>query len=228
MRGSMSGITIDDAKRIFGGDMLGLAEVEAVFGGDVAASLTREQPVSIAELSFDRDTLMRAADEGMMLVLRTAGDASGDRLTVVSLAARFPGTRPASGEDPWFVRERFASGDVCAAGWALVDKDPRSETRNLSYVEQDAALARRSERLGFALRRRTAVEIVYDTLLYAASRSERLLETGWDWSSTMTLDGGAVTAGQFDDAGLRLLAYSKAVRFDSLGVCATFDASARR
>jgi hypothetical protein len=228
MHGSMGGITIDGAKRIFGSDLLGLADVEAVFGGDVVAFSTREEPAPIAELPFDRDTLMRAADEGMMLVFRTPGATSGNRLTVASLAGRFPGTRAPSGEAPWFVRERFANDDVCAVGWALVDKDSRSETRNLSYVEQDAALARRSERVGFALRRRTAVEIVYDTLLYAASRGERLLETGWDWSSTMTLDGGAVTAGQFDDAGLRLLAYSKAVRFDSLGVCGTSDAAARR
>ena len=222
----MSGITIEDAKRIFGADMLGLADVEAVFGGGVGSS-TREQPEPIAKPPFERDTLMRAADEGMMLVLRTPGAASGERLTIASLAARFPGATPTDSQ-PWFARERFANDDVCALGWAVVDKDPRSETRNLSYVEQDAALARRSERLGFALRRRTAVEIVYDTLLYAASRGERLLETDWDWSSTMTLDGGVVTAGQFDEAGLRLLAYSKAVRFDSLGVCGTFDASGRR
>jgi hypothetical protein len=226
MRGSMSGITIGDAKRIFGADMLGLADVEAVFGGGVASS-TREQPEPIGKLPFERDTLMRAADEGMMLVFRTPGAAPGERLTIASLAARFPGATPTDPR-PWFARERFANDDVCALGWAVVDKDPRSETRTLSYDEQDAALARRSERLGFALRRRTAVEIVYDTLLYAAARGERLLETDWDWSSTMTLDGGVVTAGQFDDAGLRLLAYSKAVRFDSLGVCGTFDASGRR
>jgi hypothetical protein len=226
MHGSMSGIAIHDAKRIFGGDMLGLEDVGAAFGGDLLATLALEK-AAIAELPFDRDTLMRAADEGMMLVLRTPRTAAGERLSVGSLAERFPGEQAASGGRPWFERERFASDDLCRLGWALVDKDPARKTRNLSYVEQDAELARRSERLGLALRRRTAVEIVYDTLLYAAARGERLLETDWDWSSTMTLDGGAVTAGQFDAAGLRLLAYSKAVRFDSLGVCGTLDASSR-
>ena len=224
----MAGIAIDDAKRIFGADMIGLPDVAAALGGDLLASVAGDERSAIPSLPFDRDTLMRAADEGMMLVLRTPRTAAGERLTVCALAERFPGARPSSGEGPWFARERFANDDLCSLGWALVDKDPPIATRTLSYVEQDAALARRSERLGLAVRRRTAVEIVYDTLLYAAARGERLLEADWDWSSTMTLDGGAVTVGQFDDAGLRLLAYSKAVRFDSLGVCGTLDASSRR
>ena len=221
----MAGLAIKDALRIFGADGLGPSELAAAFSGDPLASLPEVDRGLIQEVPFERDLLMRAADEGMVLVLRVPHDAAGKPLTVTALAERFPGGDASDGrsEAPWFAREAFAVAEACKLGWALVDKHPSSVTTNLSYLEQDEELARRSERWGLALRRRTAVEIVYDTLAFAAARGERLLESQWDWSSTMTLDGGAVTAGQFDDRGLRLLAYSKAVRFDSLGVCATLD-----
>ena len=219
----MAGLTIEDARRILGADCVDAREIAPALGGDPSKTLSDDERRVLGEVPFDRDVLMRAADDGMMLVLRLPRGGDGSALTVVTLAERFPGggADPA-GEAPWFARESFAR-DLLGIGWALVDKQPASETKNLSYAEQDQELAERSERLGISLRRRSAVEIVYDTLLYAVARGERLLETEWDWSSTMTVDGGAVTAGQFDDSGLRLLAYSKAVRFDSLGVCATVD-----
>jgi hypothetical protein len=161
----------------------------------------------------------------MMLVLRVARTAAGKPLTIAELAARFPGhANPTkSSSDPWYAGESFATDETCRPAWALVDKGLFSRSRNLSFPEQDEELRNRSRLLRLSLRRRTAVEIVYDTLLYAAVRGERLLATDWDWSSSATSDGGFVTAGQFDERGLRLLGYSQAVRFASLGVCATAD-----
>jgi len=221
----MTAIAITDAVRIFGADCLGAGELATAFSSDPLASLAADERAMALSVPFDRDVLMRAADEGMMLVLRVPRDSAGTVLTVAALAERFPGRDSSAGnaEAPWFAREAFAVDETCRLGWALVDKQPPRATTNLSYLEQEEELVRRSDRLGFALRRRTAVEIVYDTLVYAAARGERLLESRWDWSSTMTTDGGAVTAGQFDDRGLRLLAYSKGVRFDTLGVCATLQ-----
>jgi hypothetical protein len=159
----------------------------------------------------------------MMLVLRVAQTAADQPLTIVELAARFPGRSVSASPSsvPWYAREPFASEETCRPGWALVDKGLSSRTRNLSYAEQDEELRNRGRLLGLSLRRRSAVEIVYDTLLYAAVQGERLLATEWDWSSSGTSDGGFVAAGQFDEQGLHLLAYSQAVRFGSLGVCAT-------
>ena len=207
---------IDEVRRIFGADVLGREEISAALGTDLA------QP-AVAAPPFAPDLLMRAADEGMMLVLRLPRTADGTPLTILELGARFPAGADQGTDGPWFAREPFAL-ETCRLGWALVEKQPFSQSRNLSYPEQEEELRKRSERLGAKLRRRTAVEIVYDTLLYAAARGERLLDTDWDWSSSPTSDGGFVTAGQFDDRGLRLLGYSQAVRFDSLGICATFDA----
>jgi hypothetical protein len=222
MRRSMEHTPIAEAQRVFAPDFLGWDEVSPFVDGNSPAAADR----AVRErLPFGNEQLMRAADDGMMLVLRVARTAAGGPLTIVELGTRFPG-RAETGKassDPWYAREPFASEETCRPGWALVDKGLYLRSRNLTYPEQDEQLRHRSHLLGLTLRRRSAVEIVYDTLLYAAVRGERLLEAEWDWSSSATSDGGFVTAGQFDGQGLHLLGYSQAVRFNSLGVCATVD-----
>ena len=219
----MNHTSLSEARRVFGDDMLGAEEVFAALGFDPLASVVGEGRAALDRLPFDAQTLMRAADYGMMLVLRVAqGQAA---LTILELADRFPGSADLakSYRESWFAAEPFAATETCKLGWALVDKQPFAESRNRSYGEQDAILDERRRLVGLALRRRTAIEIVYDTLLYAAARRERLLPSEWDWSSSPTSDGGLVSAGQFDDQGLHLLGYSKGIRFDSLGICATVD-----
>jgi hypothetical protein len=168
---------------------------------------------------------MRAADDAMFLILRVPRSGDGKPLTIAELGARFPGGgSQAAASDAWYAREPFALQETCRPGWALVDKRPFPHSRNLGYGEQSDELDTRSRLLGIAVRRRTAVEVVFDTLLFASARGERLLASEWDRSSSATSDGAFVTAGGFDERGLRLVAYSEAVRFDSLGVCATVDA----
>ena len=212
----MDRASIEDARRIFGQDVIGFEEVRsvlaAVAGGDGAA---------IDSVPFAREQLMRAADEAMMLVFRVSAN-DGRPLTILELAARFPGGT--SDGEPWFAKDAFASTETCRVGWALVEKQPFPQSRNLPYGDQDDELEKRSRRLGMHLRRRRAVEAVYDTLLYSSVRGERLLASEWDWSSTSTSDGGFVSVGNFDERGLRLLAYSKAVRFAGLGLCGTMEA----
>jgi hypothetical protein len=215
MPGFMQPANIDEARRIFGADVLGPEEIVGALGSVSSSAVPR--------LSFPPDVLMRGADEGMMLVLRMPHAGQDAALTISALAARLSATAAEGADAAWFAREPFAL-QTCTLGWALVDKQPFAQSRNLSYPEQETELVKRSTHVGVRLRRRTAVEIVYDTLLYAAVRGERLLEKDWDWSSSPTSDGGFVTAGQFDARGLRLLGYSQAVRFDSLGICATCDA----
>src|SRR5262249_10274460 len=154
-------------------------EVSPLVGGPPQPAAKRE---AMERLPFGSEQLIRAADDGMMLVLRVAQTAAGKPLTIVELGARFPGRtdpgKPSS--DPWYEGEPFASEETCRPGWAIVDKGLFSRSRNLSYLEQDDELRSRSHLLGLPLRRRSAVEIVYDTLLYAAVRGERLLEAEWD------------------------------------------------
>jgi len=214
----MDRTSIGDARRIFGPDVIGWEEVSSALGAALPAEQDRAR---MDRLPFSREQLMRAADEAMMLVLRLSRFVDGPPLTIFELAARFPG-QGAEGE-PWFAKEPFAVGETCPLGWALVEKQPFPQSRNLSYDEQEEELDRRSRQLGLKLRRRSAVEAVYDTLVYSSARGEHLLATEWDWSSTPTSDGGFVSIGN-GEQGLRLLAYSKAVRFATLGLCGTVDA----
>jgi hypothetical protein len=46
---------------------------------------------------------------------------------------------------------------------------------------------------------------------------------GWDWSSSRTIDGGFLNLGRFNDAGMQVFSYSRAVRHGQLGVCPTRD-----
>lgn len=219
----MTDTPLDDAKSIFGSDWIGADAASAALGFDVRAAVG-----DVADsVPFDRELLMRAADEGRFLVLRVARDLSDAPLSIVALAARLACAAgvemPASAGSAWFAREPFALQETCRPGWALVAKSPIEETRNLTYAEQDEALRAKRGQVRLPLRRRTAVEIVYDTLLFAAARGERLLESDWDWSSTAASDGALVTAGELGPTGLKLVAYSRAVRFRNLGVCVNCD-----
>jgi hypothetical protein len=67
--------------------------------------------------------------------------------------------------------------------------------------------------------RRSAVEIAWDTLLWQRARGERLLASTWDWSRSETSDRGLAALGELGEPGLGVIAYSRAVRFGTLGVC---------
>src|SRR5439155_1039217 len=65
-----------------------------------------------------------------------------------------------------------------------------------------------------------AAEIAFDTLLWERVHGERLLAAAWDWSRSVSTDQGYAALGEFGPHGLRVIAYSRAVRFGTLGVCA--------
>ena len=216
----MSTTSIADARRIFGRDFLAPEDVARVLGGAAAAgSDAVPHPPALLQAAHAR---------GDVLVFRVASD--GVPLTVMRLLERFPETvqpRLLQGvgyqlKDEWTVaQEPFASTATCTPGWSLVHRAPVPATCNLSYGQQETALARYAAEIGLAgrLRRRSAIEIVYDTVLLGRARETRLLEQAWDWSDTPTADGGFVTVGEFGRDGLHILGYSRAVRFGNLGVC---------
>jgi hypothetical protein len=119
--------------------------------------------------------------------------------------------------DEWTIdTQPFATADTCRAGWAFVRRTPLPVTCNRAYRAQDEVLAR-DEHSG--LRRRSAVEIAFDTLLWHRVRGERLLASAWDWSSSPSNDQGFAALGEFGEQGLGVIAYSRAVRFATLGIC---------
>ena len=223
-----SATPLADARALFGDDVLGPDEVGRVLGADPRA-LAAASPQLLDLVPFDRETLRAAHGRGEVLVFRVPGDGAGP-LTVLRLADRFPEAidaklRKGVGyllRDEWTLDgEPFAGSATCGLEWRLVGRAPIPATCNLSFELQDAALARHAAAVGLAskLRRRSGVEIVYDTVLFARARGVRLLERSWDWSDTPTADGGYVTAGELTERGLHVLGYSRAVRFGTLGIC---------
>ncbi len=216
-----------EARALFGDDVLAPEDVARALGTE-PARLAGGDPAPLSQVPYDRASLQTAHERGHLLVFRapTDGDAP---LTVLRLLERFPGAIQAKLmqgvgyllKDEWTLdQEPFVRTDTCRLEWRLVHREPVPATRNLSYVLQDAALARYAQGLGLAgARRRSGVAIVYDTILFARARGVCLLEHAWDWSDTPTADGGYVTVGESSSDGLRVLGYSRAVRFGTLGIC---------
>jgi hypothetical protein len=220
--------SISDARAILGDDVLGPEEVDAGFGPAPTAAAQAAVPFTRAEL-----VAARAADK--MLVLRVTQLRDGRPLTLLHLAERFPAAFDQKLlrqmgyqlKDDWGItHEPLAATDTCAPGWALVRKEILDRSRNLPYDAQEAALADHAHAIGVphvAVRRRSGVEAVYDTLLYFLTRNVRLLAHTWDWSSSRTLDGGYLNVGGFGAGGMQILSFSRAVRHRGLGICPTWQ-----
>src|SRR5262249_43947166 len=119
----------------------------------------------------------------------------------------------------------FATEETCPAGWWLVRRAPLPATFNRTYAGQEAALESDDPARP---RRRSAPEIAFDTLLWHHLHGERLLSDAWDWSRSVSTDQGYAALGEYGVAGLRVTAYSRAVRFGTLGVCPQRGAGAVR
>jgi hypothetical protein len=222
-------VAVEEARAVLGDDVLGPEEVAAAFGH---ASKT------IVPIEFTSEQLRAARRAGEMLVLRVAHLTDNTALTLMQMVHRFPAAFDQrllrqmgyQLKDDWGIElEPLAATETCAVEWALVRKHILDESRNLAYEEQAVALQRYAETLRVpanAVRRRTAVEAVYDTILYSVTRGVRLLENTWDWCSSATIDGGYLNVGGFGDNGMQILSYSTAVRHGALGVCPTRQGSA--
>jgi hypothetical protein len=223
--------SLTEARALFADALLGPDDVAGALGTDAARLAGSDRDV-LTHVPYDQAALRAARARGHLLVFRTSTDGEAP-LTLLRLFERFPGSvqpKLLQGvgyllKDEWTLdREPFAATDTCRPGWKLVHREPIPSTCNLSYELQEPALTRHAAELGIAggLRRRSAIAIVYDTILFARVHGVRLLEHAWDWSDTLTADGGIVTAGELSADGLRVLGYSRAVRFGTLGICAEY------
>lgn len=216
----MSTISLDEARSLFGDDLL---------DADAVRSLLGTYPEQAPEIPFSRELATAARADGCMLVLRPQSLPGVGPVTLAGLrelCANRDGFVAFAGEDPWFVDDEAVNAVAAEPGWALVAKEPWRETLNLVYDRADVALRRRAA--GQPWRRRRAAEIAFDTLVYAVARGKRLLGDRWDWSSTHSHDGAFVNVGAFGDKGLDVLSYSKAVKHGALGICPTLVEPARR
>jgi hypothetical protein len=219
---------IAEARALFGASLLAPDDVARVLSVSLE-TWAGADPGAGSSVPYAANTLQAAHARGDILVYRVATDGDGP-LTLMRLLDRFPEAvqpqlRKGVGyqlKDEWTVDgEPFAASATCRPGWRLVHARPVPSTCNLNYEQQDVALARHAESLGLASRltRRSAIEAIYDTVLLRRAHGTQLLERAWDWSDTPTQDGGFVTVGEFGADGLKIVGYSRAVRFGTLGVC---------
>jgi hypothetical protein len=218
---------LDAATTALAGAVLGPAEISAAVGFDPLAVLTAEERAVVERVPFSADELAQARADGEFLVLRIPRDPDGP-LDMLRLTERLSGgldPRVHKGvgymlRDEWTIdTQPFATAETCAAGWRLVRREPLPATLNRLYRDQDAVLAALGATRPGVSRRRSAIEIAWDTLLWQRARDERLLATAWDWSHSPSNDEGLAALGEFGPQGLGVVAYSKAVRFGTLGVC---------
>jgi hypothetical protein len=222
-------VTIDglaDARAKLGAAVLGPSELQEALGYDPLAVLTPAERDTVTRLPFSPVDLDLAKNAGELLVLRVPRDPDGP-LTMLALAKRLGGLDPKvhtgvgySLRDEWTIdTQPFATDDTCTAGWWLVRRAPLPATCNRTYRAQDDALAGLGTAANGRPARRSAIEIAFDTLLWHRVRGERLLAQTWDWSRSPSNDQGFAALGEFGDKGLGVIAYSRAVRFGTLGVC---------
>jgi len=219
------------ARQILGDDMIGLDEIRMGFG-DVEGVEDQAQSVP-----FSTADLEAAKHNDEILILRAAA-CGGESITMRWFIERFPDAfDPATLrkvgyqlKDDWGIElEPLAATETCRPQWALVRKGILDATRNLSYDEQDEHLQTYAgtRRAADRVRRRAAIEIVFDLLATHRAGGGRLLRRSWDWSRSRTVDGGYLNVGRFTEQGMQIFSYSRAVRHGELGVCPNIDPSPR-
>ncbi len=218
----MNFVSPDDAEGLFGKSFFGPADLERSF--------RRPGHSPAAPIPFDVQTLQEAAARGFLLIFRDP-TVDGAPFVLERAVSSFPDLFDSRFlqqvgyqlKEEWgILLEPLARTEIPRPGWVLVQKQPLPGSLNRTYHEQTKLLrqwAQPWEARGLQVRRRLAVEIVYDCLLVFRSRGERLLERQWDWSASSTQDGGYLNVGGFTERGIQIFSYSAAVRHNALGVC---------
>lgn len=218
---------LNAATRALNGAVVGPTEIAATLGFDPLTVLTPQERRAVSHVPFTAKELDRGRADGDMLILRVPRAPDGpftmERLASTLSTGLHPSVHKGVGymlRDEWTIDgQPFATQDAPVAGWWLVRRTPLKATLNKPYGAQDEALAALGPETPDRPRRRNAVEVTYDTLLWREVHGERLLEGAWDWSRSHTADQAFVALGEFGPQGLRVIAYSRAVRFGTLGVC---------
>jgi len=227
-------LEFDEAKEIFGKDFLGPEAIKTTYGVELSPGELQE----IENIPFTREDLEQAKQLGMMLVLRVPrlGEGKTEKpLTIDQIRERFssgdtlgnPKKKKgkmfyrAKGKG-WYDGEKFATQETPKLGWGLVMKSVLPDSLGKNWDQQEEVLkkwAKQNKIDPSLVKRRTPVEIAYDTFLYYGENKESLLEDKWDWSGVQSSDGRFVRVGSFDSDGLHVGYGTRAYTYSRLGVC---------
>ena len=227
-------IEFEEVKEIFGKDFLGPEAIKTTYG----VELTPDELQEIENIPFTIEELEQAKQLGMMLVLRVPrlGEGKTERpLTIDSARELF--TKGDSLGDPkkkkqkvfygkkgesWYDNEKFVTQDTPKLGWGLVMKSVLPDSLSKNWDQQDEVLKKWAKDNNIdptLVKRRTPVEIAYDTLIYYGENKESLLENRYDWSGGQSSGGFFVYVGGFDSGGLYVSSDSRGIAFSNFGVC---------
>lgn len=226
---------VERAKEILGIDFLGVEAVRAMEAKLKAKGVNAEFSLDVPPLPYSEKDLELAKQNGEMLVLRPNGmKVNGARtdLTIMNFRQLFDQDPVGSGThaiypNTWHNNEVFATGPAdIFMKWALVKKEVLPNSKNKTYTDQDGVLVAYQDELvnkgannNTIVRRRTAFESMWDTMLYYTNTGQKLLPNIYDWTQTKTSGGSLVNVGDFDSNGLNLGSWNPSFSNALLGVC---------
>ncbi len=231
---------LEQAKNILGKDFLGPEAVGVMQGKLNAAGVDVKFNIdNLPPIPHSEQDLQFASQNGEMLVLRAGAqrlNGTEEQLTVMNFRELFRqdpnNTLPTpfysfrSGANDWYPSENFAvqPGEI-QLGWALVKKDVLSNSKNNKWDKQEELLRKYGEDLkkkgatSTQVSRRTAMETIWDTMLYYTNTGEQLLQGVYDWTKSRTSRGLLVYVGYFDSNGLVVYYWDPESALENVGVC---------
>lgn len=231
---------VERAREILGKDFLGTEEIKALEAKLKAKGVNVEFTLdNVPPFPYSEEDLGLAKQNGEMVTLRVEKariNGQEEALTIMNfrelfrqdpvgnIATLFYSFRPDASD--WYPQEDFAAkpGEI-KLGWAIVKKELLPDSTGKNWQKQEEVLKQYANNLksrgatNTQIKRRTATEATWDTLLYYATNKEQLLKTVYDWTSSRASDGGLVLVGYFDSSGLGLDYWNPSRSYDCLGVC---------
>ena len=227
-------IEFDEARKIFGKDFLGPEAIQTTFGVELTADELKE----VEGIPFTREELEQAKQLGMMLVLRIPrlGEGKTERPLTINFVRELFTKGDSLGDskkkkqkvfygkkgESWYDVEKFATQDTPKLGWGLVMKSVLPDSLSKNWDQQEEVLKKWAKDNSIdpsLVKRRTPVEIAYDTLIYYGENKESLLENRYDWTGVQSSGGLFVNVGGFVSGGLGVDGATGGSAGSILGVC---------
>lgn len=239
--GLPQGGMVERAREILGPNFLGVEAIREMENRLKAVGANVEFTLdNIPPFSYTEQDLQIAKQNGELLVLRAG---QGKKANGSNFALNIINFRDLFKKDPngvldtpfysfrndandWYKNEDFAKKAVeIQLNWALVKKDPLEDSTSKTWNQQEDVLRAYGEELkqngasNVDIRRRTAMEVAWDTMLYYTNTRQHLLKQAYDWTSSRTSDGGLVRVGGFGSGGLGVGRWNPEDSYSSIGVC---------
>lgn len=215
----------EKAIHIFGENFLGYDAILLMEEKCKKAGINIEFVLPMLDLPFtdrDLDLCERDIKDGIsrLLVLRPSAMKINDNkplpITLNTLSDVFNDNNPFGDgriffDNIWWVNQHFANASLIP-GYAMPTKQILALTANLSWNEQETHLSRGEIR-------RTAIETVWDLILYYAKTGERLLSRTYDWTKTLDFSSRPVYVGGFASTGIFMASQNPPPKEFIVGVC---------